>query len=132
MSQKRVEYFSKTCWQEQFNLTMHLENVLKIHLFKMSRRCLEEIFARHLEQVLKTPWRRLDKASWRCLEDIFKTSWKRLEDVLKTSWKCQQTHNVYATLVLGHIYVMSNMNVYTTLLQRLEMNVVLHTFYSRS
>ena len=30
-----------------------------------------------------------------------------------------QAHNVYSTLALGHIYVTSYMNVYTTLLQRL-------------
>ena len=31
----------------------------------------------------------------------------------------QQAHNVYTMLALGHIYLMSYMNVYTTLLQRL-------------
>ena len=37
-----------------------------------------------------------------------------------TSWlTTQQAHNVYATLILGHIYVKSYMNVYTTLLQRM-------------
>ena len=40
--------------------------------------------------------------------------WKKLN--LTTT---QQAHNVYTTLVLGHIYVTSCMNVYTTLLQRL-------------
>ena len=70
---------------------------------------LEYIFARRLEDVLKTSskrlqdflkvcWRRFSrrvedvlKTSWRCLEDILKTSWRFLEDVLqdvlKTSWK---------------------------------------------
>ena len=31
----------------------------------------------------------------------------------------QQAHNVYTTLVLGHIYVTLYINVYTTFLQRL-------------
>ena len=57
------------------------------YVFKTSWRCLQDVFARRLEDVLKT--------SWRCLEDVLKTSWRRLEDVLKTflqdvlktSWK---------------------------------------------
>ena len=40
----------------------------------MSWKGLENIFAKRLEDVLKT--------SWRCLEDVFA---RRLEDVLKTS-----------------------------------------------
>ena len=42
----------------------------------MSWKHLEDIFARGLEDVLKTSWRRL--------ENVLKTSWRRLEDVLKT------------------------------------------------
>ena len=34
-------------------------------------------------------------------------------------WHSQQANNVYTTLVLGHIFVTSYMNVYTTLLQRM-------------
>ena len=45
-----------------------LEDVLKT-----SRRCLEDVFARRLENVLKT-----------LLQDVLKTSWKSFEDVLKT------------------------------------------------
>ena len=43
------------------------------YVFKTSWRCLQDVFARRLEDVLKT--------SWRCLEDVLKTSWRRLEDV---------------------------------------------------
>ena len=32
-------------------------------------------------------------------------------------WHSQQAYNVYTTLVLGHVFVTSYMNVYTTLLQ---------------
>ena len=66
-SQKRVECFSKTCSQEQLNLIIALENVLKISL----------------QEFLKTFFKR----SWRCFEDVLKTLAGRLEDVLKTSWK---------------------------------------------
>ena len=65
---------------------------------KTSWRCLEDVFARPLEDVLKTSWRRmakmnilvLTKTSWRRLEDVrlrrTYSSWsRRLEDVLKTS-----------------------------------------------
>ena len=50
--------------------------------------CLEEVFPRRLEDVLKSSWRRLGKTSSRCLEDIFARS---LEDVLKISWRCLGT-----------------------------------------
>ena len=45
------------------------------NVFKMSS--LQDIFARHCEDVLKT--------SWICLEDVLKTSWRSLEDVW-TRW----------------------------------------------
>ena len=47
-------------------------------------RCLQDVFARGLEDVLKTSWRRLCKTSCWCLEDVLKLSWRRLENVLKT------------------------------------------------
>ena len=61
----------------------------------MSWRCLEDVFARRLEDVLKTFWRHLGMLSWRRLENVLKTSWRcledvfarRLEDVLKMSWR---------------------------------------------
>ena len=84
---------------KQFNLMIHLQNILKASLqdvLKMSWRR----FCRRLEDVLKTSWRRFGKMSWRCLEDVFarrfddvlntflqdvlKMSSKRLEDFLKT------------------------------------------------
>ena len=46
-------------------------------VFKTSWRCLQDVFARRLEDVLKTFWRRL--------EHVLNTSWRRLENVLKTS-----------------------------------------------
>ena len=46
------------------------------YLCKTSWRCLENVFARRLEAVLKR--------SWRCLEDALNLSWKRFEDVWKT------------------------------------------------
>ena len=96
---------------------IRLANVLKISLqdvLKMSWRCLENVFeevfktfwrrledvlARRLEDVIKTPWL---KTSWRCLEDIFtrrfedvlKTSCRRLENVLKTSWRHMAKTNI--------------------------------------
>ena len=44
------------------------------HLCKTSWRCLEEVFARRLEDVLKRSWRGLGKTSWKLLEDVLKTS----------------------------------------------------------
>ena len=54
------------------------------YVFKTSWRCLQDVFARRLEDVLKTSWRRFGKRSWRCLENVLKTLW---QDVLKTSWR---------------------------------------------
>ena len=57
---------------------------------------LENLLKASLQDVLKMPWRRFCKMSWRCLktswqdvlarrlEEVLKISWKRLEDVLKT------------------------------------------------
>ena len=53
-----------------------LENVLKTFLqdvLKTVWRPLENVLARRLEDVLKTPWRYFCKTSWRCLRDILKT-----------------------------------------------------------
>ena len=72
---------------------IHVENVLKT-----SWTSLGDIFARSLEDVLKTSKKYLSnvlKMSWRRLEDVFKTflqdvlktSWRDFKDVLKTSWK---------------------------------------------
>ena len=75
---------SLTCW--------YLLKASWRRLCKTSWRCLEDVFARRLVDVLKTSWRGLGKTSWRCLEDVFKTSWRGfedvLEDVLKTSLRC--------------------------------------------
>ena len=70
-----------------------LKNTIDLLLFyrehfygflKVSWRCLEDAFARHLEDVLKVSLRPLEKLSWRCLKDVFA---RRLEDILKTSWR---------------------------------------------
>ena len=63
------------------------------------------MFARLLEDVLKTSWRRLQnvlkrlqnvlktflqavlRTFWRRLQDVLKISWRRLQDVFKTSWR---------------------------------------------
>ena len=46
---------------------------------------LKDIFARRLEGVLKTSWRRLGDFLNTILQDVLKTFWSRLKDVLKTS-----------------------------------------------
>ena len=64
---------------KQFNLMIHLENVLKTSLpdvLKMSWR--------HLEDIFKTSWKRFCKMSSRSLQEIFQTS---CQDVLKMSWR---------------------------------------------
>ena len=71
---------------KQFNLMICLQNVLKTSLqdvLKTPWRCLEDVFARRLRDVLK----RNLKTSWRCLEDALKTSLKHLENVSKVSWR---------------------------------------------
>ena len=71
------------------------------YVFKTSWACLQDVFARRLEDVLKMSWRRLEnvlktsltrysQTSWRHLEDectrrIYCSWRRRLEDVLKTS-----------------------------------------------
>ena len=52
------------------------------YVFKTSWRCLQDIFVRRLEDVLRR------------LEDVLKTSWKRLENVLKTSWRRMDKTNI--------------------------------------
>ena len=74
-SQKLVEYFSKTCWQENFNMMIRIENVLKTSL----------------QNVLKMSWRDFCKTSWRRLENLLKTSWQH---VLKTSWRSMTKTNI--------------------------------------
>ena len=70
-SEKRFEYASNTSLKhvknKQFNLMIHLENVLKM-------------FWRCREDVLKTSWKRLIKMSWRGFENVLKTFWRFLED----------------------------------------------------
>ena len=95
---------------------IRLENILKIFLqevLKTPWKCLENVFARRLENFFKTSWKLiamtnilvLTKTSWRNLEGVFrrsitkanifvliKTSWWRLlktktKDVFKTSSK---------------------------------------------
>ena len=64
------------------------------YVFKTSWRCLQDVFARRLEDVLKTSWRRLEnvlKTSWRGIEDVFA---RRLEVVLKTSWRRMEKTNI--------------------------------------
>ena len=92
---------------------------------------LEDIFARGLEDVLKTSWRHLEnvsKTSWRHVGKtnilfLTKTSWRRLEDVLwrrkakgnifvliKTSWRRVEDvfwrrRRMFAGLVLAYYWV---------------------------
>ena len=91
-------------------VVLHVRNVLNAsqrpvnknsltwwYVLKTSWRCLEDVFARLLEDVLKTSWRRMNKTnilvliktSWRRLEDIF---WRRMTKtntsvLIKTSWR---------------------------------------------
>ena len=59
-----------------------LENVLKTSLQEVLN-----MSWRHLEDVFKTSWRRLE-TPWRGLEDVLKTSWRRFQNVLKMFWRC--------------------------------------------
>ena len=45
------------------------------NVFKMS--FLQDVFARHRQDALKTSWK-----------DVLNMSWRRLKDVLKKSWRC--------------------------------------------
>ena len=97
-SYKHVQYFSKICWQKQFNLMIRLQNLLKMssrRICKTSWRRFEDVLKmpwRGLENVLKTSWRHL----WRRMDKtnilvLTKTSWRRMINknifVLKTSWR---------------------------------------------
>ena len=75
----------------------HLENMLTrtLSFDDTSRKGLEDIFVRRLEDVLKTSSKLLEdvmeaffqdvlKTSWRRFEDVFARHLRRLEDVLKT------------------------------------------------
>ena len=72
----------------------------------MSWKRLEDIFARRLQDVLKTSSKRLEdvlktflqdvlKTSW---QDVLKMSWRRLEDVLKTSWRHMTKANIFVLI----------------------------------
>ena len=88
----------KLCYQEQFNMIIRLENVLKTLLQDVLK-----ISCRRLKNVLKTPWRHFCKTSWRCLEDVFKTSsrriyWScssRLEDLF---WRRMRTVDIFVLI----------------------------------
>ena len=111
--QKRFEYVSKTSWERVNKNSLTLLYVLKKswwrlqNLLKTSWRCLEDIFARCLEDVLKTysqdEYIGLD-------QDVLKTSsedvrlrrtywsWsRRLEDVLKTSSEDVRLRRTYSS-----------------------------------
>ena len=70
------------------------------YVFKTSWRCLQDVFARRLEDVLKTSWRCFEevlKTSWRRMDKrnilvLTKTSWRRLEDVL---WRRMINENIF-------------------------------------
>ena len=92
---------------KQFNLMIHLGNVLKTSLqnvLKMSWRlfCKTSSRRRSWRHFCKTFSRRLEDVLKTFLQDVFKTSWKHrenvlercLENVLKTSWKCMSKTNV--------------------------------------
>ena len=98
MSQKRVEYVSKTSWGR-----VNKNSLTWWYFLKASWRSNEDIFGRRFEDVFKTFWQDTLKMSWRRLENAFKTSWKRMTKVnilvlnktkanilvlIKTSWTC--------------------------------------------
>ena len=105
---------------KQFNLMIHLENVLKRSLqdvLKMSWRHLEDVLkisSEHLEDILKMSSERLEdvlkmscarrledvfknvlKTSW---QDVLKTSWRRLENVLKASWRRKSQATIFVLI----------------------------------
>ena len=104
------------CYQEQFNLIIHPENVLKTsrRRLKTSRTSLEDILTRHLQDaILNTCSKRLGITSWRCVEDLLAI---RLENVLMTSWRCITKSNVFA---LENVFVfwrrMTKVNIFVLL-----------------
>ena len=89
--QRSLQYVSQTRWILLKDQRLANKNSSTWwYVFKTSWRCLQDVFARRLEDVLKTSWRRLSKTSWRCLEKVWTRriywSWpRRLGDVSKTS-----------------------------------------------
>ena len=96
-SLRRHQEFFKTCWKTK---NCYAEDVFKTScrlVLKTSWRCLEDIFGRRLEDVLKTYdqdeyiglgqdvfWRLMTEAN---MFDLIKTSWRRL---LGVSWGRRQ------------------------------------------
>ena len=76
----RLKDVLKLYYQEQFNLIIRLENVLKTSLQDVLNNVMKASWKR-LEDVLKTF---SQDVLARLLEDILKTLWKRPEDVLQT------------------------------------------------
>ena len=102
------------------------------YFFKTSWRCLQDIFARRLEDILKTSWRRCGKTSWRRLEGVWtrriywfwprlpedafwrrminknifvfiKTSWRRLEDVFWRRRRNTSLRRLQDECLLGYL-----------------------------
>ena len=100
------QYVPKTCWvrledvlktwQQQFNLVIRLENVLKLS------------------------WRHLSKGSW-CLQDVLKTSW---QNVLKEDAFKMYHQDEYIRLDQGVLKISSEevwlKSIYSSLSRRLE------------
>ena len=72
---KRLKDILETCYQEQINSMIRLENVLKTSL-----QVVLKISSRRLQNVLKTSWRRFCKTSWRRFEDVLKMSWRNMTE----------------------------------------------------
>ena len=74
---------------------IRLKNILKISLqqvLKTPWRRLEDVFARRFEEILKTSRRHICKTSWRRLENVLKTSWRPMAKtnvlvLTKASWR---------------------------------------------
>ena len=103
--------FSKTSWRRlQHNNSLSSKttsgrvcNTSSTNAFKTSSRCLQDVFARRLQDVFKTSSRLASKmSSSSLLEEVFKTSsWRRLAVTSwrRTSWKTKKcyTEDVFST-----------------------------------
>ena len=90
MSEKRVEYVLNTSWRR-----VNKNELTWWYVLETAWRCLENIFARRIKDVLKTSWRLVLKTF---LQNALKTSWRRLENVSKTFWRRMTKTNIFVLI----------------------------------
>ena len=111
-----------------------LQHIFSVTVFRLSKR-FEDISqdilktSRRLQGVLEEGkvlrWRRLQGISWRHLEDILKTTWRRLKDVFEAN-KMLTRNILYLTILNVYLTYLYFTNLYLMNLRRIQ-NALIRT-----